>query len=167
MPDEDEHPGLDSYGFPVLSGCGVGCHRQSDDDPRVLLDLKKRCVEAGEKTRAALLEANSLCRDSSDPRYTYNKELKTCLYADRCFYGGADGAAYSFTRDAFSRSVLIQYDNCFRMMGDGSIQAHCQAGGTFPGAIPDLPNLEKKAFISKFRELFGSDAQPPSDLGGP
>jgi len=138
----------------------VGCNAPSENDPRVLLDLKAKCAEAGERARAALLEAHPVCKDESDPRYMYNMELKTCLYADRCVYGGVDGAAYSFIMDAFSNSLLIQYDNCFRFW-EGSIQARCQDGGTFSGARLDLPNSGSKAFVSKYRELFGPNVQLP------
>lgn len=154
-------------GLLLYSLTTVGCKAPTENAPTTLLELKKKCVDAGERARAARLQAHPECRDSSDPRYSYSKELSTCLYADRCLYGGLDGAAYFFIVDSFSNSVLIQYDNCFRMIADGSIRSRCQDGGTFPGSRPDLPNSGSTAFVSKFHQLFGASTQPPLGLKEP
>ena len=130
----------------------VGCNSPSDDDPRILLDLKKKCVEAGEKARAALFEMSPPCdKELSEPRYTYNNDLKTCLYADKCFTVQADSRASLFIIDAFSNSVLIQYD--MRTSG-------------YSGSLPGLPAKPSRRdyFETKFHELFGPNAQLPRSL---
>jgi hypothetical protein len=135
----------------VLLCSQVGCNSPSDNDPRVLLDLKKKCVEAGEKARALELEMWPACKGSSDPRFTYNAVLKTCLYADVCYAG----SRYTFIMDAFSHSFLIRYD-----INDGY----------YSGSLPDLPtkpSAGSKVLISKFHELFGPTAQPPWGSGEP
>jgi len=132
-------------GLLICSIVTVGCNAPSDNEPKLLLDLKKKCEEAGQRARAAELEMYSTCRDSSDPRYAYNNVLKTCLYADRCYAGNS----YKFIMDAFSRSMLIRYD-----VRDGYYS------GTLPG-LPAKPSSGKDVFDATFRELFGPNTEPP------
>jgi hypothetical protein len=136
----------------LASGCKPN-NPVSGVDPRLLLDLKKKCVEAGERARSTYFVMHPACMNTlSAPRYTYNTELKTCLYADRCFSNAAAVSSQYFIMDAFSNSILIQYDIGSRM---------------FSGTLPGLPTKSSSGdvFKTRFGELFGPNTQSPSDFG--
>jgi hypothetical protein len=137
----------------LASGCKTD-NPASGIDPRALLDLKKNCVEAGERARTSLFEMHRGCaKESGAPRFAYNGELKTCLYADRCIVSGPPPVDF-FIVDAFSNSILVEYDVLRRK---------------YSGSLPNLPSQPsgEEVFQAKFRELFGPNAQPPRCLGEP
>jgi hypothetical protein len=143
--------------YTVFAGLlASGCKMNNSDrgvDPRVLVDLKKKCTEAGERARSAYFAMHPACMNTlGAPRYTYNNELRTCLYADRCFSSAAAVSSQYFIMDAFSNSMLIQYD---------------VGSSMFSGTLPGLPTKSSgtDVFKTKFRELFGPNAQSPSDFG--
>jgi hypothetical protein len=136
----------------LASGCKTN-NAANGADPRILIDLKKKCVEAGSRARSAYFAMHPACMDTlGAPRYTYNAELKTCLYADRCFSSATAISSQYFIMDAFSNSILVQYD---------------VGSGVLSGTLPGLPAKSSGGdlFKTRFRDLFGPNAQAPSDFG--
>lgn len=130
----------------ICAGVGCGTNSASRRNDLALLQLKSKCREDGEKTRATWKTRYYQDTFSDEPQYAYSESLQTCLWLDEyrgpSFDRNASGkiipvqTRVRFILDIYSNKPLIEYtEHGGEQIGDVSLAAFNQKRAEFFNSV--------------------------------